>query len=283
MWTFLKWLIALAVGLAIFVAVLYYLPDGNAKSALYSMKTAARLTVPRTPDPDLYAKLPPVVKAWLDRAAPPDSPEIIIARLRQSGSFRPEGSRWLPMTAEEYLLGRPPAYVWQARIWLMPLIWLKGLDIYNNQAGSFHGALLSLVPLAGGVGPETNLASLQRWISEAVWLPTALWPRKKVKWSSQGPKQAKVVVSDGKLQAEGVFTFGEDGLPQSFLCQGRFRDLPSGMTKQPWSTRYADYHRVKGYLVPTSSEAAWLPEGREYPYGRIKLERVWYNAEALAR
>ncbi len=283
MLTLLKWLIALLAGLAVFVAVLFFLPDGNARSVLNSMKSSARLTVPRSPDPDLYAKLPPPVKAWLDQAAPPGSPEIIIARVRQAGSFRPEGGRWLPMNAEQYFLARPPAFVWQARIWLMPVIWLQGRDIYHNRAGSFQGSLLSLIPLVGGVGPEANLASLQRWISEAVWLPTALWPSEQVKWSSLGPKQAKVVVSDGELRAEGEFSFSEDGLPQSFLCQERYRDLPSGMKKQPWSVRYSNYQHLKGYLVPIQAEVAWLPMGKEYPYGRIKLEGVWYNAEALAQ
>lgn len=282
MLTLLKWLIALIAGLAVFVAVLYYLPDGRAKSAINSMKANARQTIPHTPDPDLYAKLPPPVKAWLDQAAPPGIAGIIIARARQSGSFRPEGNRWLPLTADQYFLARPPAFVWQARIWLMPLVWLHGRDIYRNQAGSFHGSLLSLIPLVGGVGPEANIASLQRWISEAVWLPTALWPSDQVKWTSLGPKRAKVMVTDDKLSAEGEFVFGDDNLPKHYICQGRYRDLPNGMQKQPWGVRYANYQRLKGYLVPTQAEVAWLPEGREFSYGRIKLDGIWFNAEALA-
>lgn len=280
MLTLLKWLSALLAGLVVFIAVLFYLPDGQAKSALNSIKISARQTMPRKPDPDLYAKLPPPVKAWLDQAAPPETAEIVIARIKQSGSFRPEGNRWLPLTAEQYFLARPPAFVWQARIWLMPVIWLQGRDIYLNQMGSFHGSLLSLIPLVGGMGPEANVASLQRWISEAVWLPTALWPSEQVKWTGLGPKKAKVEVTDGKLSAEGEFTFGDDGLPQRFLCH-RYRDLPGGMQKQPWGVNYSNYQRPKGYLVPTKAEVAWLPEGREYRYGHIKLDGIWYNAEAL--
>lgn len=283
MLTFLKWLIALLIGLAIFLAVLYLLPDGKVNSALNSMKSTARLTVPRAPDPELYKQLPAPVKAWLDQAAPPSANEIIIARLSQSGSFRPEGKRWLEMTAEQYFLGRPPAFVWTARIWLMPLVWLQGRDIFLNQEGSFHGSLMSLAPLTGGVGPETNQASLQRWMSEAVWLPTALWPSEQIKWIAMGPKQAKLVVTYGRLKAEGEFLFGDDGLPKRFLCQGRFRDLPGGMQKQPWQVKYSDYERLKGYLIPTRAEVAWIPDGRQYPYGRIKLEDIWFNAAALAR
>lgn len=281
MLTALKWLFALLAGLAIFLAVLYLLPDGQARSALNSIKSTARLTVPRAPDPELYKQLPAPVKAWLDQAAPPSSGEIIIARINQSGSFRPEGNRWLDMKAEQYFLGRPPAFVWQARIWLMPLVWIQGRDIFLNQKGSFQGSLMSLAPLAGGVGPETNQASLQRWISEAVWLPTALWPGEQVKWTGISPKQAKVVVTYGQLKAEGEFFFNDDGLPKRFLCQERWRDLPRGMQKQPWQVKYSDYKRVKGYLIPTRGEVAWVPEGREYLYGRIKLVGVWYNAEAL--
>jgi hypothetical protein len=281
MLTALKWLLALLAGLAIFLAVLYLLPDGQARSALNSMKSTARLTVPSAPDPELYIQLPAPVKAWLDQAAPPVSDEIIIARINQSGRFRPEGNRWLEMKAEQYFLGRPPAFVWQARIWLMPLVWLQGRDIFLNQVGSFQGSLMSLARLAGGVGPETNQASLQRWVSEAVWFPTALWPSEQVKWTGISPKQAKVIVTYGQLKAEGEFLFGDDGLPKRFLCQGRYRDLPGGMQKQPWQVKYSDYKRIKGYLIPTRAEVAWVPEGREYPYGRIKLVGVWYNAEAL--
>jgi hypothetical protein len=281
MLTLLKWLIALIAGLAVFLAVLYYLPDGPARNAVISMKASARQTMPRTPDSDLYAKLPQPVKAWLDKAAPAGSAEIIIARVRQSGSFRPEGNRWLRLTAEQYFLARPPAFIWQARIWLNPLVWLQGRDIYRNQAGSFSGSLLSLIPLVGGVGPEANMASLQRWISEAVWLPTALWPSDQVKWTGLGPKRAKIEVTDGELSAEGEFIFGDDNLPERFLCQ-RFRDLPRGMKKQPWGVTYSNFQRLKGYLVPFRAEVAWLPEGREYQYGRIKLDGIWYNAEALA-
>ena len=282
MLTFLKWLMGLLAGLAIFIAVLYYLPDGKAGTTVTFMKALARQTVPSAPDPAAYAELPQPVKAWLDQAAPPGAAEIIIARVRQSGSFRPEKNRWLPLTAEQYFLARPPAFVWQARIWLMPLVWLNGRDIYHNQKGSFHGSLFSLIPLVGGTGPEANLASLQRWVSEAVWFPTALWPSERVKWTGLGPKRAKVKVTDGKLSTEGEFIFGDDNLPQRFICQGRFRDLPTGMQKQPWGVRYADFKRMKGYLVPTRAEVAWLPEGREYRYGRIRLDDIWYNAEAMA-
>jgi hypothetical protein len=283
MLTVLKWLFALLVGSAIFLAVLYLLPDGQARSALNSMKATARQTIARTPDPDLYQQLPAPVKAWLDQAAPPASGEIIIARISQSGLFRPEGNRWPEMKAEQYFLGRPPAFVWTARIWLMPLVWLQGRDIFLNQVGSFHGSLMSLAPLIGGIGPETNQASLQRWISEAVWFPTALWPSERVEWIGISPKQAKVVVTYGELKAEGEFIFGEDGLPQSFMCRDRYRDLPTGMKQQPWQVKYSDYKRLKGYLIPTRGDVAWLPQGGEYPYGRIKVDGVWFNAEALAQ
>ncbi len=283
MMTILKWLFALVAGLAVFFAVLYFLPDGKVRSALNSMKSTARQTIPRTPDPDQYNQLPYPVKTWLDQAAPPAAEEIIIARILLAGSFRPEGNRWLPLKAEQYFLGRPPAFVWQARIWLMPLIWLQGRDIFHNQVGSFQGSLMSLAPLVGGVGPETNQASLQRWISEAVWLPTALWPSEQVKWIGLSPKQAKVVVSYGELKAEGEFFFGDDGLPQSFTCQNRYRNLPTGMKQQPWRVKYSGYQSHKGYVIPTRGEVAWVPKGKEYPYGRFKLEGAWYNAEALAQ
>jgi hypothetical protein len=282
MMALLKWGLALLAGLVIFLGVLYYLPDGQARRLVAGMKSQVEGRAAQPMTQASYQGLPAPVAAWLARAAPEGSAEIVFARIRHAGSLRPEGSdRWLAMSGLEWFTARPPSFVWSARVWLLPLMWMQARDYYRAGQGEFHGALFGLVPLVSGAGPETDQASLLRWLAESVWVPTALTAGGPVAWQPQGPRAARATVRHHGLSASGVFRFGEDGLPTGFTADRRMRQLPSGPVFQPWQASYHGWRRFGDYLLPEQAEVAWLEEPGPRAYARYVVLEAAFNSQAL--
>ncbi|WP_394345805.1 DUF6920 family protein [Halegenticoccus tardaugens] len=106
-------------------------------------------------------------------------PVVQNAQLHQHGEFRLGGvdAPWRPLTATQHFTARPPGFVWDATIDILPLVPARVIDLYKRGEGILHARLLGIVPVAS-VGPnrKMNEGELVRYLAEAVWFPTALLP-----------------------------------------------------------------------------------------------------------
>lgn len=211
-------------------------------------------------------RLPAPVKRYFSIALAPDRPGIRSARFEQAGEFALRPGEWKPFTAVEELTVWPPGFVWDARIRMAPFLTVRVRDSYVDGAGTMHGAIAALVPVAHAAGTaELASAALLRWLAEAPWLPTALLPAAGVDWEAVDDHSARATVRDGEVRASMLVRFGSDGLIERVTAE-RFRaDVGRHL---PWEGRHADYRRVDGMMVPTRSEVGWVVDGEYQAYWR---------------
>jgi hypothetical protein len=96
---------------------------------------------------DQLAELPAPVARYFEFALEPGQPLIREARLEQTGTFAIRPGRWSPFTAVEHFTMRPLAFLWDARIRLMPLVSARVRDSYTEGEGATRVTVAGLVPM----------------------------------------------------------------------------------------------------------------------------------------
>ena len=108
----------------------------------------------RPSEPVAAADLPPPVARYLGHSIPREPPRIQLVRLRQSGTFLlgtdPDG--WRVFSATEVFGVNPPAFYWDARIRMAPLLSVRVLDSYVEGRGSMVGKVAGLLPVVEDAG-----------------------------------------------------------------------------------------------------------------------------------
>ncbi len=227
--------------------------------------------MPSTVDADRLDELPPPVARYFAFALSPAQRIISRAHFRFRGAFAAKPDAWAPFMAQQDVRAQPPGFVWDARIAMMPVVPVRVRDSYVGGEGSMRAAFSGLIPVVNQHGtPEMAAASLQRFLAEAVWYPTALLPRDGLSWSAIDDTSARVMLTDGSTTVSLDVTFGSRGEIESISTM-RYRDVKGTPVLTRWVGHHRDYERRGGMMIPTSGDVAWvLPEGSE-PYWRGRL------------
>lgn len=199
------------------------------------------------------------------------------ATLRCTGTFAARPEAWAPFSAVQHITANPPRFTWDARIRMMRVVPVRVRDSYDAGQGRTHATIGGLVTLVDSHGTkEIAVASLQRFLAEAVWVPTALLPRKGLSWSEIDGTTARVTITDSNVTASIDATFGAHGELVAIAAM-RFRDVGGTPLLTRWEGLHCDYQCIDGVMIPTSGEVAWvLPEGRA-PYWRGRLTDVRFE------
>ena len=236
---------------------------------------------PATYDPAQLDGLPAPVVRYLSFALLPGQPLVRRARVEHRGEFLVAPGRWRPFTSVEHFVVRPPGFVWDAAIRSAPLVVVRVRDGYHRGVGSMRAAVGALVPVTDQRGtPEMAEASLQRYLAEAPWVPTALLPGAGVVWTAVDDGTARATLTDRGVSASVDFHVGAGGelLRVSAL---RHRDVDGTPVPTPWVGRSWDYRRLEGMMVPTAGDVEWCPpDGPPVAYWRARLTRVAYETTA---
>lgn len=246
------------------------------KSTRRAIAELARSAGPAAPIAAAAGDLPEPVRRYLDfalgsRAGRP----ILGGRLEQEGDFALRPGAWKPFSAVQHYRIQPPGFVWDARIAVAPLLAVRVRDAYAGGRGRMKASFLGLVPLADlSGGGELAVASLQRFLAELPWLPTALEPPAAgITWTAIDARRARATLLDGDVAATADFEFGDRG-EIAGVSALRSRAVGEAMVTTPWEGRFWDYREVAGLQLPHQAEVAWiLPEGR-FPYFRARIGRV---------
>lgn len=214
--------------------------------------------------------LPPPVSRYLERALPAGGDLPTMVAMRQEGHLR-LGARWSPFVATEYFGACPPAFVWDARVRMLPLVTVRVRDSYLAGEGRMHAAIGGLFTVANQAGtPAMAAASLLRWLAEAPWLPVALLPRPGLEWEALDQERARVHLEDHGVKVTLEVRFGPHGGIVEVNAM-RHRDVKGAQVLTPWRGRFADYAERGGLTIPLTGEVSWVIDGKEEPYWRGRI------------
>lgn len=245
-----------------------YAPDGAPGDAapLYS--------------PALLDGLPAPVARYLAFALTPGQRVVRRARVEHAGEFRPRPGAWSPFTSVEHVAVRPPGFVWDATIRMLPLAPVRVRDGYLDGEGAMRASAAAIVPVVRRRGTrEMAEASLMRWLAESPWYPTALLPAPAgagVAWTPVDDRTARATLADRGVTVSVRFHFGASGEVVRTSAE-RYRDVDGTPVLTPWVGHMGDYARMHGMMIPMAGEVEWLaPEG-PLPYWRGRITGLRYE------
>ncbi|HKJ03005.1 MAG TPA: DUF6544 family protein, partial [Longimicrobiales bacterium] len=185
--------------------------------------------------------VPAPVARYLARSVPQDAEPIGVARLQQEGEFQmgqgPQG--WRPFTAAQVVRAYPPAFLWDARISMGPLMTVRVRDGYHDGQGGMTAKLGGLVTVMNAPPtPELARAALERYLAEAPWTPSRLLPGNGLVWRPVDDSSAVATLTDGDVSVSVTVSFDGDGDIVGALVPDRGREVDGDFVPTPWVGRF---------------------------------------------
>ncbi len=222
---------------------------------------------------DQLKNLPEPVQNYFQYSLSEGQPYISYVRLKHEGKFRQKpNQKWVPIKGEEYFTLQNPGFIWKGQV---PMI--SAIDKYIDGKGSLIVKLFSLFKLVDYSGKEADQGELFRWLSEAVWYPTALLPSENLKWAPLDALSAKVTYSDPGISIEGIYYFNEFGQIIGFNGCRYFEEA----RLESWTVKCGDYRVVNNIKIPFYAEVTWNLDNGDFTYAKFKLLEIEYDVPAM--
>jgi hypothetical protein len=230
---------------------------------------------------EMLSGLPAPVQNWLMNSGVIGKQKIQSVRLKQVGSMRskPEQKRWSAMHAEQYFRIDEPSFIWQAKMNLMPMITVDARDKYVNGKGEMKIMVLSLIPIANSIGYQVDQGSLQRYLAEICWFPTAALNRY-IKWQAIDSLSARATLTYKGSSGSAIFHFSEKG--DILACNAdRYMSTGNGASLEKWEVRSTEYGVMNGIRIPVKSEATWKLKTGDFTWLKLEITQIEYNQQGL--
>lgn len=221
--------------------------------------------------------LPPTVQRWLDYSGIVGKPAVKKVYLKQEALMRlqPDQEKWFKANAQQTFTTEPPSFNWKVSLKINPLIFVTGKDSYEEGKGAMKMKLFSLFPLVNeSNNPKINQATLQRFLAEIVWFPSAaLNPY--IKWQPVDALSAKAVMTYKGTVGSGIFYFDKNGGFQKFTAM-RYKNLKENSTPLEWTVKAIKTALKNNLLIPVELEVAWKLEEQEWTWLKLKIVSIQY-------
>lgn len=224
--------------------------------------------------------LPAPIRRYLTHVLRDGQPYVCAVRLEQRGSFRGGGatSSWSPFTATQHVTTRPPGFVWNASVEMIPWLPVRVVDAYQDGSGILRarmGGILTVAKPAPGL--ELDEGELMRYLAEAPLYPTALLPEMGVRWTPIDDRSARATLEDRGTTASLVFHVNDRNEVEHVTGQRAFATDDGTYEYRPWRGYWKNYEEREGMHVPIDGEVAWVHSEEEVSYWRGHVDTVEYQ------
>lgn len=217
--------------------------------------------------------LPTAAQRWLDRALPTDLELPTTIQIEQEGAMEVRGN-WTPFAATGIYKAPPLSFNWQARMRLLPGVWIVAEDGHLDGEGWGGARLWGIIPMGRRTDPEVLAAQLVRCLAELAWLPSFALADPALAWSGAGDTSFEVRAIAGDQNALVRFDTSDRGDIIRAYSPARPYDVPSGYAEAPWHYRFGDHRELGGVRVPATAVATFEKSDGSWEYLRINITKV---------
>lgn len=256
--------VLLALPVVISFASVRFHDENEAQSRALLARASATSTLVTAED---VASLPPPVRRWLERSGAIGKLRAKTVHLVQRGEMRtsPEG-KFMPAQATQVFTIEEPGFVWMVDVTMFGLP-VVGRDTYVDGRARMLIKAGGLVTVADGTGEKFDQGTLQRFLGEIIWFPSAaLAPY--LAWEPVDEKSARATMSWKGTTASVLFEFDEKGRVARLSAKRWF----NGQTLEDWAIPITEWKTLRGIEVPTRGDATWKADFSYYRWEIVDVE-----------
>lgn len=226
----------------------------------------------------MITELPNSVQKWLLNSGIIGKEVIRSVFLQQDLQIKmkPGQDVWYNANAKQYFTIEPPAFKWTLNLRINSFISLAGRDILENGKGAMSIKLFSIIPLVDVKdNSKINQATLQRYLAEIVWFPSAAI-NPNIKWEPIDGNSAKATMSCGGTMGSGTFYFSKNG---DFVKFGalRYKDVKENSEPILWTVTAIKTEERNGIRIPVELKADWKLENGNWTWLKLKIKEINYD------
>jgi hypothetical protein len=277
------------VNVVIAIALLPALADLRPSSNHATFRTRVRealgraLPEARVTTPDDLAHLPQLLRTYLQRVGVVGRPRPRVVHVRFHGAIRADAtSPWMPFHGDQLsTLYRPERlFFMRATRGSLPV---DGLHAFRVDDASMRIRLASLVTVADVTGPTLAQSETVTFLNDlCLFAPGALVDAP-VTWEAVDSQSVRARYVLGSQHVSAVLRFDDNGDLIDFTSEDRYQDAGGEERLLPWSTPVSAFRTfAPGVRLPSRGEGWWHAPGGAFPYLRIDLDEISYDAGATA-
>ena len=226
---------------------------------------------------EMIRNLPYPVYNWLAHCGIVGREDIFCVRLKQVGSMRlkPNSSKWITTCAEQYFTAHNPAFTWMAKMKFNSLLSVSGRDKFVNGQGNMLIKAVSCFTIANESGAKIDEGTMQRFLSEIVWFPSAAL-NKNIHWEPIDSLHAKATLEINNISASVIFGFNERA-EVSECTADRYNGNKPGSLRQKWIVSIKETGIKNGIRIPLKVQVTWKLNSGDFTWYKLSITDIAYN------
>lgn len=221
--------------------------------------------------------LPQIVQKWIKKSGVINNQKVSSVWLQQVGTMRikPKGN-WMSFKATQNFNVEKPAFVWQTKIEIIPLIQILGRDKFVNGNGEMLIKLAGFIPVVKeSNNSKINQGAMVRYLAEICWFPSAAL-NEYITWNYIDESSVKATFTYKDQSVSGVFSFSTTGDFVSFTAN-RFYGGNVKSTEETWFVEALSYKKFNGVRLPNKSKVTWKLQEGDFNWLNVEITDIKYN------
>lgn len=226
---------------------------------------------------DDISNLPTPVRNWLATSGVIGKEKVHTVWLSQKFlmKLKPEQENWHHATAQQYFTVNKPAFIWTVDMKMSPIIHIKGRDKFVDGKGEMQMKMNSIINLGKETGQKMDEGTLQRYLGEMVWFPSAVLSPF-VTWEQVDSLTAKATMTYQGTTGSGTFYFNQQGDFVKFSAL-RYKGNAPDAKRYEWVIDVDEYAEFEGVRIPSKCRATWKLEEGDWTWCEIEITEIKYN------
>ncbi len=222
-------------------------------------------------------KLPLALQNWLKNSGAADKPIPQTVWLTQNFNMKlkPDQEKWHEATAEQYFTTENPAFIWTVKLNMSPVIQIRGRDKFVDGKGEMQMKMNSIINLGKETGEKMDEGTLQRYLGEIVWFPSAA-VSPYISWEEIDTLTAKATMSYKGTTSSGIFYFNENGEVMKYSAL-RYMGNDPDAKRYEWVIKVDEYAHFEGIRIPSKCSATWKLDEGDWTWCILEITDLAYN------
>jgi hypothetical protein len=225
--------------------------------------------------------LPPSVQSWLSASGivGKTKPSVVWLKQNFQMKLKPEQEKWHNALAEQYFTPENPAFIWTVRLNMSPVIQIRGRDKFVEGKGEMQIKMNGLINLGKETGPKMDEGTLQRYLGEIVWFPSAaLSPY--ISWEELNATTAKATMNYKGNSGSGIFIFNDHGDVVQYSALRYLGNEPNAK-RYEWVISVDEYAEFEGVKIPSKCHATWKLDEGDWTWCILEITDLKYDKNPL--